>query len=335
MNIPYRQIDEFIPVDITKLRPKGSYAQLMKNRTHSIDDFIEKNGGIPDEFLKERSCPTCGSRNYSHELSKDYLKIVKCKECSLIFTSPTFDEAHYRETYQSEVYAEYMSKLVHDSHSYRVERFGNERVSIMSTYLDNSDNEIRYLDIGCSSGAVVEAATNKGWAASGIDLNESAIEFGRDRGLNLVNGDVYDQNFEPGSFEVISAFDVLEHVLDPVKMLKKIHELLVPGGIALIFVPNWNSATRVLLGKDAHYIRPTHHLTYYTPLTLEDVVVRNGFKVESILTEGLDISDFIWRKTEVDQINMDSIEEVANELQFFVNAGGWGKNLRTLIRKEK
>ena len=76
MKIPYRQIEEFIPVDTTKLRPKGSYTQLMKNRTHSIDDLIEKNGGIPDEFLKERPCPTCGSLNYSHELSKDYLQIV-------------------------------------------------------------------------------------------------------------------------------------------------------------------------------------------------------------------------------------------------------------------
>lgn len=52
MKIPYRQIEEFIPVDTTKLRPKGSYTQLMKNRTHSIDDLIEKNRGIPDESLK-------------------------------------------------------------------------------------------------------------------------------------------------------------------------------------------------------------------------------------------------------------------------------------------
>ena len=61
MNIPYRQLSEYRPVDISKLRPGGSYKQLIEKRTHPIDELVRVHGCIPDDLLTPRTCPTCGS----------------------------------------------------------------------------------------------------------------------------------------------------------------------------------------------------------------------------------------------------------------------------------
>ena len=67
MKIPYRKIEEYIPVDINKLRPKSSYDKLMAKRIHPIEELIKKHGKIPEELLITRVCPTCGSREFVFE----------------------------------------------------------------------------------------------------------------------------------------------------------------------------------------------------------------------------------------------------------------------------
>ena len=87
----------------------------------------------------------------------------------------------------------------------------------------------RYLDVGCSTGFVVEAARDRGWDATGIDLNPSAVEFGRSRGLDLRTVALEDAGFAAGSFDAISLFDVLEHLLDPAAHAARVHR---PAGAA-------------------------------------------------------------------------------------------------------
>ncbi len=62
MNIPYRRPSEYQPVDVARLRPGGSYKQLIEKRTHPIDELVRVHGRIPDDLLRARACPTCGSR---------------------------------------------------------------------------------------------------------------------------------------------------------------------------------------------------------------------------------------------------------------------------------
>jgi SAM-dependent methyltransferase len=208
------------------------------------------------------------------------------------------------------------------SHEYRVARFGTERVGIIAAHL-TAVNGARpaYLDVGCSTGFVVEAARDIGWHATGIDLNPSAVEFGRARGLDLRNVALEESAFAPASFDAVSLFDVLEHLVKPRDTL------------LFLYVPNYDSASRLLMGADAHFIWPTHHLNYYTPRTIADLVRRHGLEVELLVTEGLDIGDYIWHQREVAHANVEALEKIADTLQFLANAGAYGKNLRVLARK--
>ena len=331
MNIPYRRRSEYQPVDVSRLRPGESYAQLIAKRTHPIDELVRKHGRIPEALLTPRACPTCGSPDARHELDKDHMRLVRCAACDLVYVNPTFDEAHYREVYASEDYQEIVRELGIASHEYRVERFGRERVELMARHLPVE--RPRYLDVGCSTGFVVEAARAAGWDAIGTDLNPSAIEFGRTRGLDLRAVALEDGGFEEGSFDAVSLFDVLEHLFDPIATLRACVRLLKPGGIVFMYVPNYDSASRFLMGKDAHFIWPTHHLNYYTPVTLRDLMTRQGLETVYVATEGLDLVDYLWHRRHVLGKEDGGIEEIADQLQFFVNAGAYGKNLRLIARR--
>jgi 2-polyprenyl-3-methyl-5-hydroxy-6-metoxy-1,4-benzoquinol methylase len=331
MQIPYRRLSEYQPVDVARLRPGGSYRQLIEKRTHPIDELVRIHGRIPDDFLRPRACPTCGSADARPELAKDHMQLMRCGACDLVYVSPTFDEAHYREVYASREYQDIVRDLGIKSHEYRVERFGRERVALMAAQLET--RRPRYLDVGCSTGFVVEAARNAGWDAVGTDLNPSAIEFGRSRQLDLRTAALEDAGFEPGSFDAVSLFDVLEHLLDPLQTLRAAVRLLRPGGIIFLYVPNYDSASRLLMGKDAHFIWPTHHLNYYTPATMRDLMAREGLDTVYLATEGLDIVDFLWYRREVHGKTDQGVEEIADLLQFFVNAGAYGKNLRVIASR--
>jgi 2-polyprenyl-3-methyl-5-hydroxy-6-metoxy-1,4-benzoquinol methylase len=331
VQIPYRRLAEYQPVDLSKLRPGSSYKQLIEKRTHPIDELVRTHGRIPEDLLTPRPCPTCGSRDARHELDKDHMQLVRCGACDLVYVSPTFDEAHYRDVYASEEYQDIVRDLGIKSHEYRVERFGRERVALMADHLHTSS--ARYLDVGCSTGFVVEAARDAGWDAIGIDLNPSAIAFGCTRQLDLRTAALEDAGFEERSFDAISFFDVIEHLLDPLKTLRAGVRLLRPGGIVFLYVPNYDSASRLLMGKDAHFIWPTHHLNYYTPATIRDLMGREGLDTVYVATEGLDIADFLWYRREVHGKADDGVEEIADMLQFFVNAGAYGKNLRVIARR--
>jgi len=331
IQIPYRRPDEYQRVDIAQLRPGGSYRQLIEKRTHPIDELVRAHGRIPDDLLAPRPCPTCGEREASLELEKDHMRLVRCAACDLVYVTPTFDEAHYKTVYRSSEYQEIVRDLGIGSHEYRVQRFGRERVDLMARHLRPA--RPRVLDVGCSTGFVVEAARDRGWDAIGLDLNPSAVEYGRSRGLDLRDVSLEDAGFEPASFDAVCLFDVLEHLLDPVRTLRACARLLRRDGILFLYVPNYDSASRLLMGKDAHFIWPTHHLNYYTPITIRDLLDREGLSTEYVATEGLDVVDYLWHRREVHAKADAGVEEIADLLQFFINAGAYGKNLRVIGRK--
>jgi len=333
IQIPYRTFDEYEPVDIEQLRPQGSYENLIKKRSYPIDNVVKNFSCIPNEFLINRSCPTCGSNKACHELTKDHLEIVRCKVCDLVYVNPVFNESHYQDIYRSAEYQEIVKNLGENSHIYRKERFGKERISIIKQFINPGTSTPKYLDVGCSTGFVVEAACELGFDAIGIDPNPSAVKYGKDLGLNLYNDTIEEAGFSPEYFDAVSLFDVIEHLRSPADMLTKAISFLKPNGIIFLYVPNYDSASRILLGDKAHFIWPTHHLNYYTLSTISDLMKRMGLKIEMMMTEGLDIMDYIWYQREVEEKDITSLEKIKDQLQFFINAGGYGKNLRVLARK--
>ena len=93
---------------------------MISNRSYPIKKLIEKHGQIPSEYLQNRSCPNCRENKTNEiELKKDYLNLVKCNSCKLVYTNPLFNEEHYKEIYKSEEYQNIVKDLGESSHVYR------------------------------------------------------------------------------------------------------------------------------------------------------------------------------------------------------------------------
>jgi len=331
MMIPYRKFENYLPVDASKIRPKTSYQDLIKKRAFATESLLEKHGKIPEAMLHLRPCPNCQSKKNQLELEKDHCRIVKCDNCDLIFVNPVFAEDFYDKMYASEIQQDIIKKLHEDSHEYRKERFGKERIELMGRFIKKE--KPTYLDVGCSTGYVVEAAQEAGWDAIGCELNPSAVKFAQKRGTNAILGDLTHKDIKGRKFDIVSLFDVLEHLLNPMTVLEEMIQFL-DDGVLVLYLPNYRSASVMLIGEDSHTIRPTHHLTYFTPESITRFLDTAGMKVEYMITEGLDIIDYIWRRENADNKDMTAVKDIQEKLQFFVNAGGYGLNLRVIARKK-
>lgn len=210
-------------------------------------------------------------------------------------------------------------------------RFGSERAKFINQNHDMSLPKT-FLEIGCSTGFTLEALADKGWDVVGVELNPSATNFGRRRGLEIYNKTLDEVDIKK-KFSAVALFDVLEHLVNPAEIINKIKEMMVPGGYIFIYVPNWNSATRELLGvEDTHFILPTHHLTYFTPITLKNFLVKNQFDVFHWKTQGIDLVDLVCLYKEKGFNDVGFVENHMEALQFYINASGHGKNLRMFAK---
>jgi 2-polyprenyl-3-methyl-5-hydroxy-6-metoxy-1,4-benzoquinol methylase len=134
----------------------------------------------------------------------------------------------------------------------------------------------RLLDIGCGEGQLVDAALRVGFDARGIDVAEPAIDICRSFGLPCATEDLYSPELDAERFDVITLVETIEHVPDPVRMLRRARELLVDGGVVWLTTPNFASLGRRLLGERWPVLSP-EHLSYFTGASLRETARRAGF----------------------------------------------------------
>jgi 2-polyprenyl-3-methyl-5-hydroxy-6-metoxy-1,4-benzoquinol methylase len=133
----------------------------------------------------------------------------------------------------------------------------------------------RLLDVGCGHGEFVRAAGLLGYQAFGVDMDEKAIAVARRIGIaNVTVGRAED--CKEGPFQVITCFDVLEHLEDPVAVVRSFATSLAPNGRIVISLPAWDCGP-FLLCPDAD--NPPHHLTLWTETAVKALADRTGLAV--------------------------------------------------------
>jgi len=147
-------------------------------------------------------------------------------------------------------------------------------LNVLSRAYGNSFKEIKVLDIGCSTGIITKDLLSKGFNIFGIDIEDKALEYCVDLGLGsrIIKADIYNLPVSPGSFDCVTAFDVIEH-LDEVRTLQTIKRVLKPKGRVLLTCP----AHQWLWSRsDVAY----HHRKRYSESGLVTLLEDNGFLVE-------------------------------------------------------
>jgi SAM-dependent methyltransferase len=135
----------------------------------------------------------------------------------------------------------------------------------------------RLLDFGAGAGAFVRAAREHGWEADGIEHSDSAIARAKEfHGVELR------RELGEEQYDVLTMWDVVEHLHDPIAILRMIGEHMAEGGLAFIETGNWESWHRISR-KDRWQLYLFDHQYYFTPSSLEQVLARAGFGDASVL----------------------------------------------------
>lgn len=131
------------------------------------------------------------------------------------------------------------------------------------------------LDIGCTVGTFLQAAKDAGWTPAGIEPNPQTAKTARERGFTVHEG-FFDEEMAARlpKFDAVHMGDVIEHVLEPVALMKLVRRVLKPGGLLFVATPDIDSFMARRL-----QIKPREHLVYFTTRSLRLAAEAAGYKV--------------------------------------------------------
>lgn len=197
-----------------------------------------------------------------------YERVVRCKRCGLIYISPQPRRELIINGYASAEDEQYVSQ-----EKGRLITFKN----CLKTVRQLSPTG-RLLDIGAASGIFVKAAKDAGYDAYGVEPSMWMSNFAKERyGVTVFPGVLEDAKFDDNSFDVITMWDVLEHVPDPMSTLKEVKRILKPGGFLVVNYPRINDVLGKIFGRKWWFLLSVH-LFYFTPETLSAYMERLGFE---------------------------------------------------------
>lgn len=216
-------------------------------------------------------CPVCAGTHFTALFKVQEEPFVRCQGCGLILINPRPLYAQVLETYD----ADYSQGYVNKAPSKR--RRAARHIRRIGKYVRGG----RWLDVGCSAGFIVEAARKAGYEAHGVDVEEWGVRYAREElGLaNVVAGLLEDQHYPDGHFDVITAYEVIEHVPDLNGFVAELARLLAPGGVIEIRTPDvghWRTPKPL---ETWEAILPSEHLYYFSHATLAKLLEKHGLTV--------------------------------------------------------
>lgn len=197
-------------------------------------------------------------------------QLVRCRRCGFQYVNPRLRGDLILDSYTQGDDPAYVSQL-------------EARERTFDASLDEIERALggrgRLLDIGTAAGAFVAAAARRGWDAEGCEPNRWLAEWGASHyGLRIRQGSVFDQPYEPGSFDVVTLWDVIEHTVDPRQMLDRCRSLLRPGGVLVVNYPDIGSWIARVMGRRWLFLTSVH-LYYFDRGTVRRMLSATGFDV--------------------------------------------------------
>ncbi|PLX01586.1 MAG: hypothetical protein C0594_12910 [Marinilabiliales bacterium] len=224
---------------------------------------------------EHHNCLICSSSHISNIIGYENAFLVKCNQCGFVFSKkiPSDDELvkHYdnysRDDYLSPITSQRFNELLDGFEKYR------------------KTNKI--LDIGCGVGYFLEVAKSRGWECFGTEFTNEAIEINRQKGILMNEGPLQTKNYKENQFDIITSFEVIEHINNPLDEIEAIKKILRPSGLFYCTTPNFNSLSRKKYKQDWIMIDYPEHLSYYTAKTINYLFTQNGFKKKKVSTTGI------------------------------------------------
>jgi len=191
----------------------------------------------------------------------------------------------------------------------------------------------KLLDVGCGVGYFLEVAKERGWEVYGTEYTDAAIKICTDKGIKMHKGQLDPANYAPESFDIITSFEVIEHINTPLSEMTNITSLLRKGGYFYVTTPNFNSLLRYHLKDAYNVIGWPEHLSYYTPKTLEFLMKKNHLKKVFIQSTGISVTRLLTSSQAASRKATNSKTKPSEEGTLFIAAGTHDEKLRNSFEK--
>lgn len=228
------------------------------------------------EFLNQvLRCPVCEAQLKPWRVKRigDNANLSQCSECQLVFQNPPIEVPQLYSDHYFGVEQDFLTNL--SFIEMKRWSFGKAIVPILNKV---GLLEGRVLDIGCGTGALLDVLSARGFEAFGIEIGKS-WEFASRRHPNRIHhGSLQSAHFKDGFFDLVTMFDVIEHLHDPVGVLREVRRILNPSGWVYILTPNILSINARLLGRHWYQYKPNEHLFYFSPPSLDNLLCICGFE---------------------------------------------------------
>jgi SAM-dependent methyltransferase len=216
------------------------------------------------------ACVLCGGGTWHPLFVKHGFTFARCGTCGLVsihpLPSPAELEAHHRRCYDEGVYA------VHAAAEDVRHAIAAQRLADVAAVAPDGP----WMEVGCGTGAFLAAALRAGHDVEGLDLSAAAVAQAQRAGLPARCGAV--EAFEPRTrYALVAAFDLVEHLRDPLAFVRLARGWLRPGGVLAMTVPNVRSLLARVLGRAWFQYWPPDHLHYFDPDTVRRLLETAGF----------------------------------------------------------
>lgn len=239
--------------------------------------------------FEARSCPVCGSTAHTTQrlrhrtplqvagIAADFgnegFSLLRCDECTLAYKDPLPPQNEIERCYR-------LADAEHWAPASAEARRFDELLAQIGTYHPSG----RVLDVGCGAGDFLSYLPED-YQRFGIEPGEHAARVAHSRHITILGPDVEALQEGPGEqFEVVVAFDVLEHVPEPIPFLTSLRRALVPGGVVCLLTGNTDCLGWRLEGGDYWYSALPEHLVFFNRASLERAAIHSGLEVVEFRT---------------------------------------------------
>lgn len=230
-------------------------------------------------------CPVCGSENRTPQFKVKGFQIVSCNDCSLVYVHPRLtNEAIFR------IY----SKNYFRKPDYNFNDFGYGNYDLTARLRDKTfqrwyheflpalkSKKGKALDVGCATGRFLNILKTEGWNAEGIELDQDTHPDLQARGFKVHSTPIESMPSDQ-RFDLITLFDVVEHITDLHGCFRNLGRMLEKDGSVVIVTPQIDSRQSRLFGKKWFQFKPWEHIVYFSPKTLGKIADEHGFRIVQV-----------------------------------------------------
>ena len=237
---------------------------------------------MPTKFIE--NCPVgCAAPFEATDILLPEGALLRCTACGQLISQIT--EPDYRQSMQAFDGAAF--NLPNARESKRRYAYARRRLARARRLLGDAPASPRLLDVGCSRGDFVAAAAQLGFAAEGVEPAPHIAEAARAAGRTVHTGLLEEQKFPAARFDVVSMFEVIEHLRAPLPLLEECRRILHTGGILIISTGNTASWTARAMKARWDYFqieKDAGHVSFFNPHSMALLAARAQFEVATLST---------------------------------------------------